>query len=86
MLVPVFNHQIMILREAGLINFWVKNRLDDDKLKPKHRVPSKLQMENIVAAFQICGFMYFISLVVFILEITSVRYRRIQLVIDYMTY
>lgn len=86
MLTQVFNQQLMTLREAGLIDFWVKNRIDDHKLKFKHREPSKLRMENIIAAFQICGILYFVSFVVFILEIISVKYRRIQLVLDYLTY
>ena len=86
MLTHVFNHQLTMLREAGLIDFWVRSRIDDRKLKSKHREPSKLHMENIFAAFQICGFMCFISFIIFILEVISVRCRHIQSIIDYMTY
>lgn len=86
MLTQVFNQQLQFLQEGGLIDFWVKNRIDDRKSKSKYREPSKLQMENIMAAFEICAIMYFISFIVFILEMISVRYRRIQLVLDYLTY
>ena len=86
MLIPIFNTQLQMIQEAGLIDFWTKNRIDDRKSKYNSREPSKLQMENVIAAFQICGFMCFISLVVFILEVISVKYRWIKSIIDYLTY
>ncbi|XP_055298675.1 uncharacterized protein LOC129566616, partial [Sitodiplosis mosellana] len=86
MLTRVINRQLQLLQEAGLINVWVGNRIDDRKTNSKCREPSKLRMEHIIAAFQICAIMYFVSFIIFILEIISVRCRRIQVVLDYMTY
>ena len=86
MLTSVFNHHFRSFREAGLIDFWVRNRIDDRKLNTKHREPTKLHMENVIAAFQICGFMCLISFIIFILEIISVKCRRIRLAIEYLTY
>lgn len=86
MLTRVINKELQLLQETGLIEFWTKNYIDDRKPKSKQRQPSKLRMENIVAAFQICGIMYFISFIVFILEIISVRYHRIKRILDYFTY
>ena len=85
MLVPVFNHQLMILREAGLIDLWIGHHIDDRK-SISNREPTKLHMENVIAAFQICGFMCLISFIIFILEIISVKCRRIRLAIEYLTY
>lgn len=86
MLTTVINNELQLLQETGLIEFWTKNYIDDRKPKSKHRKPTKLRMENIVAAFQICGIMYFVSFIVFILEVISVRYHRIKRILDYFTY
>lgn len=85
-LTAVFNRQLQTLRETGLIEFWTKNFIDDRKTKSKQREPSKLQMENILAVFQICGIMYLISFVVFILEVISMKYRRVKYILDFLTY
>lgn len=86
MLNPIFNHQLQLYREAGLIDLWIRKYIDDSISKSKYREPSKLHMENVIAAFQICGILCFISFIVFILEIFSLKYRRVQLAIDYLTY
>ena len=86
MLTPIFNHHLQLHREAGLIDLWTRKYVDDSKSKLKHREPSKLHMENVIAAFQICSIMCFISFIVFILEIFSCKCRRLQLAIDYLTY
>lgn len=86
MLAEVFKRQLQSFREAGLIDLWIENYIDDRKSNSKHREPSQLHMENVVAAFHICGFMWFISFVVFILEVINGRWRRVQSAIDYLTY
>lgn len=85
-LTDTFNKQLQTLRETGLIEFWTKNAIDVRSSRSKRRQPSKLQMKNILAAFQICGIMYTISLIVFILEVISVRFQCIKSIIDYFTY
>lgn len=85
-LTEVISKELQTLRETGLIESWTKNYIDDRKPKSKHRKPSKLRMESILAAFQICGIMYLISFVVFILEVISVECHRIKRILDYLTY
>lgn len=85
-LTTVINKQLQTLRETGLIEFWIKNYIDDRKPRSKQREPTKLRMENILAAFQICGIMYFVSLLVFVLELFSVKYEKVKRVLDYFTY
>lgn len=85
-LTEVMNKQLQTLRETGLIEFWTKNYIDDRKAKSKQRQPSKLRMENILAAFHICGIMYLISFIVFIFEVISAKFNRIKSILDYLTY
>lgn len=82
----VFNEQLQRIREAGVTQYWIKKYIDDRKTKPNHRAPKKLQIKSILAAFEICIFMYFISFIVFILELLSTRYRRIKVFLDFLTY
>lgn len=86
LLISVIDHQLQLLREAGLIRFWIATSTDDHKPNPKQREPTKLQIENVLAAFQIVALMYFISFIVFIIEIKCANYPRIKYVIDYLTY
>lgn len=81
-----FNEQIQTLRETGLIEFWTKNFIDDRKPESKHTQPTKLKMKNILGAFQICGIMLLISVIVFLLEIISVKFQHIKHILDYFTY
>lgn len=85
-LTAVIDNQLQTLRETGLIEFWIKRYIDDRKPKSKKQEPTKLQMGNILAAFQICGIMYLISFVVFVFEVISVRFDRIKRILDYITY
>lgn len=84
--INVFNEQMQILRETGMIEFWTKKFIDDRKSKLRHREPSKLQLDHILAAFQICGVLYLFSFILFILEIMSTKCRRIKSILDFFTY
>lgn len=85
-LTEVFNRQLQALRETGLIEFWTKNFIDDRKIKAKQKEPSKLQMGNILALYQICGIMYLISFIVFIFEVISAKCQCIKYILDFFTY
>lgn len=85
-LVNVFDKQLQTLRETGLIEFWIKNYIDERKMTSKQKEPKPLRIDNILAAFQICGVLYLISFVVFILELISAKYRHIKQILDYFTY
>lgn len=85
-LTSVFNQELQTLREAGLIEFWTKLFVDDRKPKSRHRQPSKLQLDHIFAAFQICGVLYVFSFIVFVLEVISTKCHRIKYILDFLTY
>lgn len=86
MLRDAFNNQLLKLRETGLIEFWIRSYGDDRKEKTKQRDPSTLRIENIIAAFEICGILYLISLIVFIFEMISSKCRIIKRALDFLTY
>lgn len=80
-----FNKQLQLLQETGLIDFWIRN-LTDSRESNEEKVPTKLEMTNILAAFQFCGAMYVFSFIVFILEIISTKSKCIRNIIEYLTY
>lgn len=82
----VFNEQLQRLREIGLTQYWIKKYIDDRIVKRHQREPKRLQIKSIFAAFEICIIFYFISFVVFILEMLSTRCQRIKVFIDFLTY
>lgn len=85
-LTTIFNEKLMTLREFGLIDYWMRNSIDDRKSKSKKTEPAQLRLENIVAAFQICGVLYLIGLVVFMLEVISTKCKRVKCILDYFNY
>lgn len=85
-LTRVFNDELLRLQEFGHNEFWKKNIVDIHKGRKKKTEPTKLSLDNVLAAFQVCGVLYLISFIVFILEIISVNYPRIKYVLDFFTY
>lgn len=84
-LVAEFNKQLQSLQETGLIDYWIRNNTDTRK-STANITPTKLKMTSISAIFQLCGAMYAVSFVVFILEVLSVRFRYLKRFVDYLTY
>lgn len=83
----VFNKHLWTLRENGLIDFWTNHFLDHGrKLNDKYRPPTKLRIQNLISVFHICGIMYSISMMVFVLEIIGTKCQHIKQILDYITY
>ncbi|XP_055295215.1 uncharacterized protein LOC129564986 [Sitodiplosis mosellana] len=82
----IFNEEILEIREAGLINFWTKKYVDNRRPNSNQGTRTKLQIDHVVAVLHICSTMYAISFVVFIMEVISVKCRRIKYVLDYLTF
>lgn len=85
-LVEVFNQQLRLLRETGLLQHWISNYVDNRKIKLKPIAQTHFHIENIFGILQICAVMYFISFVVFALEMIGAWYRQIKNVVDSLTY
>lgn len=85
-LTTVIDRQLMLFQEVGLIHFWTKNNIEYHRSNAKHNAPTRMNLENFAAAFQICGFLYVISVIVFVIEIWCAKQPRIKLVIEYFTY
>lgn len=82
----VFNQQIRRIRESGLPKHWNKKYTKDHPVKWYRVAPEKLSFKNTLAAIEICFIMYFVSCVVFILELLSTRYQCLQKFLDFLTY
>lgn len=81
----IFNKEIWKHQEAGLIDFWIRNYTDDRNVKSA-KMPSKLKIESISSIFIICAITYFISFVVFVLEVISVKFHYVKFILDYLTF
>lgn len=86
MLKGLFNEKFRQFFDSGLTQFWCKAYLDDRHIKSFQNPPPILHIENIIGILQICALIYLVSLIVFVLEMISVRYPRIRYIIDYFTY
>lgn len=86
MLTREFNDQFLRLQEFGLPELWKKKRIDVHQVKAKKTEPTKLDLDSVLAAFQICAVLYAISFFVFILELISGKCPRIKYVLDFLTY
>lgn len=84
-LVMEFNRQLQLLQQTGLIDYWIRN-LTNPRKSIENRHPTKLEMTSILAVFRICGAMYIVSFVVFLLEMISTKSKRVKSIIDYLTY
>lgn len=82
----VFNQQIQLLQQSGLIDYWKKERIDSHESKSTKTKPSSLELKSVLAAFQICSVLYMISCFLFSLELLSVKCQRIKQILDYFTY
>lgn len=82
----VFDDELLQVQRFGLVELWKKNKMGGIKKKSKKTQPTKLGLEHVLAAFQICGVLYFISFIIFVLEVISVRYQRIKKILDFFTY
>lgn len=85
-LTNMFNRKIEMCHETGLTHYWLAQFRIEEGKRSKYRPPSKLSLTNIMAVLKISAIFYFISLIVFVLEIISPNYIRIRRVLDYLTY
>lgn len=85
-LTPLFNEQILWFRQSGLISFWYSFYVDDRRIKSKQGITSNLQIETINELLKLCAVMYFISFVVFILEVFGGKLVIVKHIIDFFTY
>lgn len=85
----LFSAEFGWLNQAGLIQFWMSKYRDDRRIKSNQRTlieRSNLQIETLYGTLQISAVLYSISFIVFILEVISVIYLRITVVLDFLTY
>lgn len=84
-----FNRCLRFYNQAGLINHWAKQYTENDKkLTGKFETKNipQLKLQNITALLAICGCIYALSIVVFLLELLTRRFKALKSCIDFITY
>lgn len=82
-----FNKQFMDLISAGLMKSWVNTFVDRARLKKSsRREHTKLRLNQLVGAIQLCVCALCLGFFVLLLEIISPRYRFLRTILDFITY
>lgn len=81
----MFNRKIEDCSESGLILHW-KGKYNQNRRQKDKRGPKKLGIRVILAIMEICGTLYLVAFIVFLLEISSQKNIRLKRCLDYLTY
>lgn len=79
------DHQILAFLGSGLIERWVEmfsetiDYFDENETK-------KLKIDQIVGVIEICVIMYALCVLIFILELLTLKYEAIRKFIDFFTF
>lgn len=84
-LTRMFDEKIEWCKESGLVIHWLAKFIHK-QTKKKLIEPNQLGISNILAILQISGVMFFISFIVFLLEVFSPTQRFIRKFLDFLTY
>lgn len=86
-LVKPFNEQINSYWSSGLIVFWARAFKRPRLSKNNNPIePKTLSLDQISGLMTVCGFLYAISLIVFIFELISTSHEAVRNVFDFFTF
>lgn len=84
------NEQINDYTSSGLLQTWVSQFIDPRFLSKKtdqqDASPNKLAINQLVGAFQLCIFVYGLSIFIFVLEIIAPHIECVRFMLDFFTY
>lgn len=79
-----FDRQIAALHSSGLVEHWQKSYTKTVK-DPEDRNPKKLKIDQFIGIIEICAVMYALSFFVFIMELMTLKCKRIRTLMDFLT-
>lgn len=80
-----FDHQILNLQCSGLIQHWEK--LFTRTIKDiEENEPKKLRVDQFIGIIEICSALYALSVLIFIMELMTLKYKKIKKIIDFRTF
>lgn len=89
-LIQSVNEQINDYTSSGLMHNWVSHFIDSrflsKKTEQQDASPNKLAVNQLTGAFQLCIFVYFLSILIFFLEILAIRIKCVRFMLDFFTY
>lgn len=85
---PIFDEELLLYTDYGLIQFWKRQFIDERSLGNNYdqQLPKKLKMINVIAIFQICTGLLVFCLFVFALEQMAKRIACVKVLIERVTY
>ncbi|XP_055522407.1 uncharacterized protein LOC129716597 [Wyeomyia smithii] len=86
-LVPEFNRIIGQVQTAGLMYYWVRQYGNYDFFPKEIRDPRPLPMNirQLSGCYQVCSVLWAVSFGMFLLEICSLKWRRLRSVLDFLS-
>lgn len=88
-LISSVNQQINDYTSSGLLQSWVSHYIDSRFLSKKtdeDTSPKKLAINQLIGAFQLCIFVYGLSICIFLLEVIAPHIECVRLMLDFFTY
>lgn len=85
---PIFDDELMSLTDSGLIQYWTREFIDGRSHTKNYmqRVPKRLDIQNVLAIFEICSGLLAFCLLVFVLERFGTRFTVLRTFIENLTY
>lgn len=85
-LTPAFSSKIELLNSGGLIQLWrrIYQRMPVTHREEKDTEPRQLSLEQVGGIFVIAAWAYGVCLVVFLIELLSMRIRCLQVLFRYL--
>lgn len=83
------NDQIAMLTSSGLISFWNSNFRKNDAHREEYENrdgPKRLNISQFNGLMIICVTLYIIGILIFVLELMSVRHKTIKTIIDFISF
>lgn len=78
-LINQFDAEIMNIRAVGLIQFWAKHYIHSKYLTSKHMYQdAKIEQDDLWGIYMICSVCYLIAILIFLLEILSLKLRGLR--------
>lgn len=80
-----FDHQVSAFQSSGLIEHW-EEIFPESCRDIEDKKPKKLKVGQIVGVIEVCAVLYLISLIVFFLELMTLKHGKIKKIIDFFAF
>lgn len=85
-LIKPFDKQIAAYTSSGLIDFWANKFRRSITNKSDRKEPKPMSLHQIAGVLIMCSYLIAVSLIVFFLEVSSMRFETIKTFLDFLMF